>query len=291
MTARGSRAPGTARTAPVPVLYRLAAGARRTLRGRGTRFVYGSPIAAPLRRVLTTTAPDGACLVEICGGRLRGTKMHIDLACEKYYWLGTHEEPVQSMLAASVRPGCVAYDIGAHAGFFSLLMSRLAGPAGRVIAFDPVPENVARLRANADANDLANIEAYTLAISDRAGEAQFSMHASSLEGALSDSAADTTGATTTVRTITIDELVRDGMPAPDLMKIDVEGAEGAVLRGARRTVGVHMPAIVIEIHTVEAAREVVDALPSSYRFTDAVTRREVAPPLAARHYLARAAAL
>ncbi len=275
----------------IPALYRVAASARRTLRGRGTRFVYNSAIAEPLRRLLTSRAPAGTKLIKICGGPLRGTLMHVELSCEKYYWLGTHEEHVQSMLAEIVRPGCVAYDIGAHAGLFSLLLSRLAGPAGLVMAFDPLSANIERLRANTAVNGARNVEAYKLAISDRAGDASFSLHASSLEGTLSYAAESNRGvaATTIVRTVSIDDLVRDGMPPPDVIKIDVEGAEGAALRGARRTLGVHSPAVMIEIHSLRAASEVVDALPPSYVYIDAATRATVRPPLSAGHYLARPA--
>ena len=89
-----SARPGT--THDLPLLYRLAAGGRRVLGAPGTRLLHRSAIAAPLRRALSGAAPAGVSMVEVCGGRLRGMRMLVDLSCEKYYWLGTHEETSMS---------------------------------------------------------------------------------------------------------------------------------------------------------------------------------------------------
>jgi FkbM family methyltransferase len=255
----------TAPAAALPRTLRAAATARRVLGRRGTRAVYGSTFAAPLRRLLTSSAPQGFSLVEICAGQLRGVRMHIDLACEKYYWLGTHEEAVQAALCEQTLPGSVTYDVGAHAGFFSLLLSRLTGQGGRVLAFEPQPANAARLLANLAANRCDNVEVHAAALSDRRGTLPFVAHASSLQGALgAGEAAEGAGVATT----TIDDVVRDGAPPPKLMKIDVEGAEGRVLAGARGTVALYRPAMLLEVHSPAAWGEVLDALPIPYAFSD-----------------------
>ncbi len=69
-----------------------------------------------------------------------------------------------------------------------------------------------------------------------------------------------------VRTETIDALVGGGMAAPDFIKIDVEGAEGAVIRGAARTIDAQRPMMLIEVHSPEAGREVAAAMPCRYTF-------------------------
>ena len=255
----------SARAAALPPTLRVAATARRVLGSRGTRAVYGSPVAARLRRLLASSAPERPQLVEVCGGALRGLQMYVDLNCEKYYWLGTHEEPVQRALLSYVRPGGVAWDIGAHVGFFSLLLSRAAGETGRVLAFEPHAANVARLTDNVVANAIKNIDVRAFALSDRAGHERFSLHASSLEGSLD---ADVSLKAVTVPATTIDDAVREGAPPPELMKIDVEGAEGRVLRGGRATIPEHRPVMLIEIHSTQAWSEVRDALaPSPYVFS------------------------
>lgn len=274
----------------LPLLFRVAAAGDRALGGRGARLVKRSPIAAPVRRALTVAAPAGMTMVEVRGGRLRGMRMLVDLACEKYYWLGAHEVPVQAWLAANVRPGFTVYDVGAHAGFFSLLCARLAGPAGRVVAFEPRAENAERLRASARANGFEHITVDQRAVSDRPGDAAFALMSSTLEGRLA-SPGDTAGAR--VPTTTIDACVDAGMPPPDVIKVDVEGAEGAVIRGAARTIAARRPLLLLEVHSVEAGREVAAALaaasrlrrlPCAYEFQDLTSGRSAAWPPPAGHF-------
>lgn len=270
--------------AQLPLIFRVAAGGRRLLPHAGVRLLHRSPIARPLRRALSGAAPAGAQPVAVCGGRLKGATLLVDLSCEKYYWLGTHEERVQDVLAEHVRPGSVVYDIGAHAGFFTLLCSRLAGAEGRVYAFEPRRENIERLRRNIEANDAANVRIVPAAASDRTGEAAFVLHASTLEGSLALSGEP---AAARVRTETVDALVSGGMAPPDFIKIDVEGAEGAVIRGAVRTIDAQRPLLLIEVHSPEAGREVAAAMPCRYTYEDIETEIEAGEPLAPSHYLAR----
>jgi FkbM family methyltransferase len=256
------------------------------LGARGTRAVYGSTIATPLRRLLTSSAPRGFSFVEVCGGPLAGARMHVDLSCEKYYWLGTHEEAVQAALCERVQRGDVAWDIGAHAGFFSVLLSRLVGDSGSVLAFEPEPENAARLVANLEANGCTNVEVHAAAVSDAVSRQGFARHQSSLEGALTDTS--TQGGTVT--TTTIDAIVASGAPAPSIMKIDVEGAEGRVIAGGRRTIAAHRPAITIEVHSPAAWGDVLDALPVPYSFTDIEPTQYRSSLRMPGHYLGMAAA-
>ena len=220
-------------------------------------------------------------MVTVCGGANAGTRMLVDLGSEKYYWLGTHEERVQAFARSIVRDGDVIYDIGAHAGFFSLLFGRLAGPSGRVYAFEPSRPNFERLRANIQANRLAQIEARHLAISDRCGETWFEGGRTSLQGRLS--AAGGAGLVT-VQATTIDALVHEGMAPPSLLKIDVEGAEGAVLRGASCTLARYRPRLLLEVHSPGAAVEVASVIAGSYALRDLDTARPASMPPPPGHY-------
>lgn len=239
------------------------------------------PIARPLRRALPASAPKDARFVAVCGGELRGMQMLIDLATEKYYWLGTHEQRVQELLAREIAPGDVAYDVGAHIGFFSLLMARRAGAGGLVHAFEPLPANAYRLRENAVANNLTNITVHELALGDSDGEARFAPGATSLEGRLSNAGNEH------VAVATIDCLVANGYAPPSFIKIDVAGAEASVLRGAAATIAAHKPRMLIEIHSDAAGIAVAAALTTLYTYSDLATGREVSPPLFAGHYYAR----
>lgn len=273
---------GAVSVQPLPARLRAAAAMRRVLGGTGMRVLYGSALAAPLRRALAAAAPPGMPLVEICGGELTGTRMHLDLTCEKYYWLGTHEESVQRAMCASVTADGVVYDVGAHAGFFTLLASKLVGPDGRVVAFEPLPANAARLRVNLAANGRMNVDVMEAAASDARGEAWFNIRESSLEGALSGSG------DARVRTVTIDDVVRAGARVPELIKIDVEGAEGAVLRGTADTIRNFRPRLLVEVHSERAGQEVADALPVPYAFRDIRTGALSAGAPGEGHYLGTA---
>jgi FkbM family methyltransferase len=85
-------------------------------------------------------------------------------------------------MCASVTADGVVYDVGAHAGFFTLLASKLVG-AGRVVAFEPLPPNAARLRVNLAANGRTNVDVMEAAASDARGEARSTSTSRRLEGA------------------------------------------------------------------------------------------------------------
>jgi FkbM family methyltransferase len=198
------------------------------------------------------------------------------------YRRGTNELPVQAALADHLRPGGVFFDIGANVGFFSLLAARLVGPGGRVVAFEPVPALAARVRANARRNRLATVAVLEVAVSDAAG-ATFLVLAAHPGGAALAAAAPPPDATGTIEVATaaVDDLVAAGrVPPPTVVKIDVEGAEAAVLRGMARTLLAHRPVVVCEVDgpdaaamaarrsavvgLLEAAGYAVEVLPPSY---------------------------
>ena len=173
------------------------------------------------------------------------------------YSLGTTEPLVQDALAGSLSPGAVCYDLGANAGFFSLIAAKAVGPAGRVYSFEPLASTAAELRANVALNSLDQVEVVEAAVSDTVGEAMFVEGDSSLEAHLSP---EDDGSGSRVATTTIDAVVGDGFRAPDLVKIDVEGAEEAVIRGMRETLEAARPIIICEMHLVatqDAVRELL----------------------------------
>jgi FkbM family methyltransferase len=157
----------------------------------------------------------------------------------------------------------VVWDVGAHIGYHALGFA--AGqPAGTVVSFEPNPANLARLRTNLARNaDLAaRIEVLAMAVADRSGELTLvasddvdggGSSCSFLPGSdtpFSDATYDTF-ARTTVAARTIDDLVYVGArSAPSLIKVDVEGAELMVLRGASRTIAEIAPVWLIEVHTI-----------------------------------------
>lgn len=171
---------------------------------------------------------------------------------------GELEVPVQEALRRSVAPGATVYDVGANIGFFSLLAARFAGAAGRVIAFEPVPELALQVQEAAQRSDLAErvqVRAEAVALVEGTEEL-YVVHDSSWSHLASRGNPGGAVATITVPTTTIDAVLARGAPAPSVLKLDVEGSEGDVLRGAHDTLRTHHPIVVVELHDTHA-----DALP------------------------------
>jgi FkbM family methyltransferase len=135
------------------------------------------------------------------------------------------------------QPGDCVWDIGANVGMYTVKLLELVGPSGHVVAVDPVPEHVDRLRALGTPERLTVVAA---ALADTDGEMSFVVdgeesHIGEGPGAIS------------VRVTRGDTLLDEGAPAPNVLKIDVEGFEADVLDGlptALRTVR----GLVIEVH-------------------------------------------
>lgn len=176
---------------------------------------------------------------------------------------GRFDAELYSALAALTLRTPVIWDVGGHIGYHALGFAAHQS-AARVVSFEPNPANLARLRANLDRNaDLAaRIDVLPVALADRSAELTLvasddvdggGSSCSFLAGSKTPFAGGTydTFARTTVAVRTIDELAFDGSrPAPSLIKVDVEGAELMVLRGASRTIDALGPAWLIEVHTI-----------------------------------------
>lgn len=161
-----------------------------------------------------------------------------------------------SAVMAEVRRGGEMIDVGAFIGLYALGAAVRVGPAGRVIAIEASPPSARRLRANVRANRLGGVIRVVEAVcSDRPGEL-VSFYASQ-DGGMTDSAVagDDPGLSALrLPTITIDALVRDLDLRPDVIKIDVEGYEDLVLRGASDTLRRFHPVVFVECHPDQLAK-------------------------------------
>lgn len=214
----------------------------------------GKLLRLPLRAVPRERA------VPILGGPLRGWHW-IPAAASHGCWLGTFERPEQEAFARTVRPGDVVFDLGANAGFYTLLSAKLAGPTGRVVAFEPVPRNLGYLRRHLAINGCENVTVVAAAVADRLGRARFHDGPAHTVGALADEGEAIEGEYE-VDVTTIDDVA--GV-VPKVIKIDVEGAEAAVLRGARRVLREVRPILLLSTHST-ALREECTALLREARY-------------------------
>jgi FkbM family methyltransferase len=172
-------------------------------------------------------------------------------------WLGYYEVEKQRRFAATVRAGDVVFDIGANAGFYTLIAAVRSTVKGQVVAFEPLPENARHLQHHVRLNGLTNVRVIEAAVSDFAGRAQFAVDEKNAEGRLS------TDGKLSVRVVSLDRLYADGeVPCPDLIKIDVEGGELAVLQGARHLLTRYQPRIFLATHGTVVHRECCELLRS-----------------------------
>jgi FkbM family methyltransferase len=131
--------------------------------------------------------------------------------------------------------GGVAIDAGANLGYMTSVLAFRGGPAGRVLAFEPMPATFAALRENVarwPADRVARVELHELALSSADGTASLQVpadHAANIGRASLERNGD--GASIDVRVARLDDLVAEPV---DVMKVDVEGHELDLLRGAER---------------------------------------------------------
>jgi len=209
----------------------------------------GQLLRAPLRLL------PRSLVLPVLQGPLRG-KLWISGASDHGCWLGSYEYRKQRLFATLVSPGDTVFDIGANVGFYTLLASVQTGPKGTVVAFEPLLRNVELLERHVRLNALRNVSVVRAAVGNRKGTIRFApdLHSNSM-GHI-----DETGSLE-VPLVSLDGLMESGAIAmPDVVKIDVEGAEYDVLQGAAQLVARARPLILLATHGAEVHLRCCDLL-------------------------------
>jgi FkbM family methyltransferase len=161
------------------------------------------------------------------------------------------ERHIHTWIRKCVLPGQVFFDVGAHYGWMSLMAAHYAGAAGRVVAFEPAPPLVETLRYHKRINRLKQMEIVVSAVCDIDSESvPFRLINDGLSSGNSLVAHESEGrmTETTARGVTLDTYCLQHDLWPDVLKIDVEGAELLVLRGAAKVLLRKAPKLIVALH-------------------------------------------
>jgi len=188
-----------------------------------------------------------------------GCRMRLDLreqVSRMIYFLGTHEPNETALIEQMLQPDWVVIDVGAQIGFYTLLVARKLDPSmGRVYSVEANPGTYQRLRFHVMTNELHHVTVMNRAMGESAETIDL-YPGHDYNSALSSVFERERGVVpVTVSQITLDDLVHKyGLRRCDLVKIDVEGAEGAVIRGGLKTLERFRPRLLIELNRPMLAR-------------------------------------
>lgn len=194
-------------------------------------------------------------LGQVAGGapriaRLRsGSRMLVDIrdyAHRHLFLHGVYEDDLTALFRRLATPGWTVLDVGANVGYFSLLAADLGGGDSRVVAFEPQERVAAMLRRTLELNMAGRVELIESACGDRDGTVGLSLSPDPRNTGLATvRSSGSLAVTSEVPIIRLDRFCATYDLTPDLMKIDVEGTEEAVLRGAERLIARGIPRSVI----------------------------------------------
>ena len=181
-----------------------------------------------------------------------------EIISEAIYTYGMFDPTVTWMALKSVRAGNTVFDVGAHFGYFSLLFAHLAGPRGRVIAFEPTPSTFAILETNARRSD--RIEPVNNAAGDVAAEieiADFGLKYSAWNTLATESRMPGLLNANDVQhhkvaAVRLDAFAHERGLTPDFIKIDAENFEHAVVAGLRGLLEKSQPVVLLEAGSASA---------------------------------------
>jgi FkbM family methyltransferase len=198
-------------------------------------------------------------------GTLRGVKFHVAPSMGFTFAAG-FDDMNWLFLAGQIHSGSVVYDVGANRGQMSMFLSSVVGNEGKVYSFEPMMDMLNEAERNIILNGMENVEFCPIALAASNGSCVFKYSPEySTQGKLGGVEESYTvpgAASIDVETRTLDSMIEEGIERPDFMKIDVEGAAGAVLEGAAHLLDEYHPDIYIELHGPDEQKAVSEHLAS-----------------------------
>lgn len=237
------------------------------------RLINKGPLYSSIKKFIRTTLKPKytPSWNKVSSGLLKGVELYIDPKCDggqKEMLSGVYDDFFVSYLDKVDMNGKTVYDIGGHIGYSALLFAVKVGENGRVITFEPNPYNIERIKLILSKNSslASRIKVEAVAVSDRNGEDTFTFSSYVDNGTSSGSFINSAHTiypqegyirdigfkVMKVKTVALDKqtdefrLERD----PDIIKLDIEGAEFLALRGMVETIKRSKPLILVEIHSI-----------------------------------------
>lgn len=234
-------------------------------------MVVPSLLKQPLFRLVTAIKgnKEGRVALTVWRGPAKGLRLKLDLIHrhESAYVLGKYDTEILASIAKLVQPGWTIWDVGTYLGFYSAFFNRLVGPEGSVVCIEPDPRNLALTECNLQLNGYRMEHHLNAAIGGPVGEVDFLLsedtnsHLPSVYvGArgMKDvyCSRDIGKKRLRIACITLDQACFEkALPPPNLIKIDIEGAELVALRHLDRLCREVRPILLLELHNPECDAE------------------------------------
>ncbi len=201
------------------------------------------------------------------GGPSGGASVYFDLI----------EKKQTSEFIKQAKEGDIIFDIGANVGYYTILASKIVGENGKIFSFEPVVRNLAYLYRHIKLNGLNNVVVLPLACADESTLKKFSFGRTIAEGHLLENNSLNSFnflSHTYVHTTKIDDFCNYSGITPDVIKIDVEGAELHVLKGAQQILHKSKPKIFLSIHSEKLEKECTEFLKNMGYHTELIDEKE-----------------
>ncbi len=175
---------------------------------------------------------------------------------------GPFEKEEVRLLCEHAKDSTTAIDVGANIGVFTIPLAKAVGQHGSVMAFEPLLDNVRRLKQNIELNMLHNVQVYAIALGSSSGSIPLQLaNDPAYPSTVRVTQGRSVGKSTVVQMASLDDIWHDcGCPTVSVIKVDVEGAEMAVLMGSERILSAHHPALLIEAPTPSQRKELLEWL-------------------------------
>ena len=184
----------------------------------------------------------------IISGPLKGVKLRVDPLIQGVYFFKPYEPDKQYALSQYLRKDSIFFDVGANVGMHSLYAFK-SFPGIKIYSFEPLPKNIQYFRETIQRNKLHDIHIIPKAVGAFTGKIYFEEGVTNLQGKITEAKTSLE-----IDIITLDDFITNSGKYPDVIKVDVEGAEIDVLNGALKLIKSKPPIWIIELHNQEQCR-------------------------------------